>query len=235
MITNIDDNMGRLMAALDAWKLDNQTLLIFMTDNGHPIARSIQRRHARYERHGVRGRNARAGLLSLVGRIASGGRHQTAGSAPSICFRRLRRLAGAEMPPGIQLDGRSLLPLLKNPQAEWPDRMLFVHKGRWPKGQAAASKYADCAVRNSRFRLVNNKELYDIQQDPNETRNVIDQHPEVVAAMRAAYDQWWSEVLPAMENENAAGPKVNPFKARYWQQFGGGPDEETGKAKASEE
>ena len=37
MITNIDENMGRLMKALDNWKLDNQTLLIFMTDNGHPM------------------------------------------------------------------------------------------------------------------------------------------------------------------------------------------------------
>ena len=44
-------------------------------------------------------------------------------------------------------------------------------------------------------------------------------------AMRAAYDQWWNEVLPALENENAVGPKVNPFKEAYWKQFGNRPAE----------
>jgi arylsulfatase len=43
--------------------------------------------------------------------------------------------------------------------------------------------------------------------------------------MRAAYDQWWSEVLPAMVNEDAVGPKINPFKALYYEQFGGEPSE----------
>ena len=41
--------------------------------------------------------------------------------------------------------------------------------------------------------------------------------------MRAAYDPWWAEVLPALENEIVVGPKVNPFKELYWKQFGGGP------------
>ena len=112
-----------------------------------------------------------------------------------------------------------------NPDADWPDRHVFVHKGRWARGKAAESKYADCAVRNERFRLVNNAELYDIINDPGETTNIIDQHPDVAAKLRAAYDRWWDEVLPCMVNEDAIGPKVNPFKERYWWQFGGGPDE----------
>ena len=40
-------------------------------------------------------------------------------------------------------------------------------------------------------RLVNNDELYDLQSDPGESKNVIAEHPEVVATLRAAYDQWW--------------------------------------------
>jgi len=71
---------------------------------------------------------------------------------------------------------------------------------------------------------VNNAELYDLKNDPAERQNVIGDHPEVVSTMRAAYDRWWAEVLPALENENAVGPKVNPFKEAYWKQFGGGPD-----------
>jgi arylsulfatase len=90
---------------------------------------------------------------------------------------------------------------------------------------AAASKYANCAIQNSRFTLVNNQELYDLKADPGEKKNVITEHPEVVAQLRAAYDQWWNEVQPLLVNENVVGPKMNPMKELYWQQFGGGPDE----------
>jgi len=47
----------------------------------------------------------------------------------------------------------------------------------------------------------------------------------VAAKLRAAYDQWWNEVQPLLVNENVIGPKINPMKALYWKQFGGGPDE----------
>jgi arylsulfatase len=137
---------------------------------------------------------------------------------PTFC-----ELAGVDVPAGIDLDGRSLVPLLKDAKAPWEDRYVFVHKGRWPRGKAQEAKFADCAIRNSRFRFVNNRELYDLENDPGEKTNVIDDHPEVVANMRAAYDQWWSEVLPAMVNEDAVGPKINPFKALYYEQFGGEP------------
>ena len=41
--------------------------------------------------------------------------------------------------------------------------------------------------------------------------------------LRAACDQWWQDVQPLLVNENVTGPKVNPFKALYWKQFGGAP------------
>jgi arylsulfatase len=118
---------------------------------------------------------------------------------------------------------------LKDPSADWPDRYLFTHVGRWEKGKAEESKFKNCAVRNTRFHWVNNAELYDIKADPSETRNAVAEHPDVVSRMRAAYDQWWSEILPALENEEAVGPKANPFKEAYWKQFGGGPDEAGGR------
>ncbi len=222
MITNIDDNMARLLAKLKEWDLESKTLVIFMTDNGHPLA----------------------GLYNAGMRAAKGSPYQGGTRVPSFwrwpsvlpsgvdihrlaahidLFPTLAELAGARVPEGVKLDGRSLVPLLKDARAAWPERYLFVHVGRWPQGKAAQSKYDKCAVRTSRFRLVNNVELHDIENDPGETRNVIEQHPQLVAAMRAAYDQWWTEILPALENENVVGPKVNPFKDLYWKQFGGGP------------
>jgi arylsulfatase A-like enzyme len=228
MITNIDDNVGTLLARLKEWGLEGNTLVIFMTDNGHPLAN----------------------LYSAGMRGAKGTPYQGGTRVPSFwrwpgvlqpgvdvdrlaahidLLPTLAELTGAKLPERVKLDGRSLVPLLKDPAAAWPDRYLFVHVGRWEKGKAEQSKYAKCAVRSSRFRLVNNAELYDIRSDPGETQNVIAAHPEAVAAMRAAYDRWWAEILPCLENEDAVGPKVNPFKARYWQQFGGGPDEPAGR------
>jgi arylsulfatase len=66
--------------------------------------------------------------------------------------------------------------------------------------------------------------LYDLKSDPGETIDVFDQHPEEIVRLRTAYDQWWEKIQPLLVNEDAVGPKVNSFKALYWEQFGGGPD-----------
>lgn len=72
---------------------------------------------------------------------------------------------------------------------------------------------------------MNNTALYDLKTDPRETTNVIADHPDVVASLRATYDQWWADVQPYLINETAIGPTINPFKAMYWKKFGGGPTE----------
>ncbi len=74
---------------------------------------------------------------------------------------------------------------------------------------------------------MNNTELYDLKADPGETKNVIAEHPEVVAKLRAAYDQWWTDVQPLLVNENVTGiPSINPFQELYYKQFGGSPTPE---------
>ncbi len=107
---------------------------------------------------------------------------------------------------------------------------MFTHVGRWDKGRAADSKYLGCRVRNGRYSLVCDTEdgskkweLFDLKTDYGEKNNVAAEHPETVKQMEEAYDRWWQDVLPCMENENVVGPAVNPFKELYWKQFGGGP------------
>ena len=73
----------------------------------------------------------------------------------------------------------------------------------------------NCAVRNERFRLVNNNELYDVLNDPGETQNIASEHPEVIAQMRKVYDEWWSNVRPYMVNENSPLAKEKPFWREY--------------------
>ncbi len=224
MIENIDDNFGRLLARLNKWGIARETLVIFMTDNGGTAGVKIFNAGMRGQKVTPYEGGTRVPSFWRWPVAFKGGLDCNALTAHLDIFPTLAQIAGAKLSESAALDGRSLVPLLKKPEADWPDRFLFTHVGRWAKGKAEESKFKQCAVRNSRFHLVNNAELYDLKDDPAETRDIIADHPEVVTTMRTAYDRWWAEVLPALENENAIGPKVNPFKEAYWKQFGGGPD-----------
>jgi len=217
MITNLDENVGRLVRKLDEWALTERTLVIFMTDNGHPLANLYNA--------GMRGNKGTAyeGGTRVPAFFRWPGRIRAAVDVDRLAahidiFPTLVKLCGATYPRELKLDGRSLVPLLKDPKAAWPDRYVFVHVGRWPRGKASDSKYARCAVRSQRFRLVNNKELHDIESDPGEKVNVIDEFPDVAVRMRQAYDRWWDEVLPAMVNEDVPYALQNPFKVLSAQQ-----------------
>jgi len=221
MIENIDDNFGRLLSKLNDWGLARDTLVIFMSDNGGTAGVKVYNAGMRGAKVTPYEGGTRVPAFWRWPTAFPGGRDCAALTAHLDIFPTFAQIAEAKVPEGVKPDGRSLLPLLQNPTANWPDRFLFTHVGRWDKGKAEASKFEKCAVRNTRFQLVNNQELFDLEADPGEKRNVIAEHPEVVVKLRAAYDQWWSEILPALENEYAVGPKVNPFKELYWKQFGG--------------
>ena len=222
MITNIDDNVGKLLAKLKDLDIERDTLVIFMTDNGTASGAQV----------------FNAGMRGSKGSPWQGGTRVPSfwrwpGTLPAGVdvpqltahvdyFPTLLELAGAKMPADLKIDGRSLVPLLKDAKAGaggWTDRTLVTHVGRWPRGKAADAKYANMSIRNSRYTLVNNKELYDLKADYGEKNNIADQNPDMVAELRLAYDKWWNEVLPLLENEDLDGPKVNPFHELYWQQF----------------
>jgi arylsulfatase len=230
MIENIDTNFGVLLAKLKEWGIEENTLVIYLGgDNGGSAGVKI----------------FNAGMKGGKGALYQGGTRTPcffrwpAGGLPAGAecdalsahldlFPTLAEITGALLSDEVkkQVEGRSFFPLFKNPKAQLVDRTLVHHVGRWAKGKAADSKYAKCAIQNSRFTLVNNTELYDLKTDPGETKNVIAEYPDVVASLRAAYDQWWNDAQPLLVNENAVGPRINPFKERYWRQFGGSPSPE---------
>lgn len=214
MITNIDENVGRLLRELGKLGLEERTLVIFMTDNGHTPDHLFNA--------GMRGRKGTSheggtrvpAFFRWPGKVRAGTNVGALTSAVDL-FPTIAELCGATVPDSLQVDGRSLVPLLEDPHAAWPDRFLFTHLGRWERGDAAGSKYKHCAVRSPRFRLVNNRELYDIVNDPGEQRNVADQHPKLVARMRQAYDDWWASVQPRLVNEDTVLAAENAFAALY--------------------
>jgi arylsulfatase len=227
MIANIDDNFGALMRQVDAWGLATNTLVIFMTDNGGTAGTKIYNAGMRASKGTPYEGGTRVPAFWRWPAAFSGGVDCPALAAHIDIFPTLCEIVGVKLTDALarQVEGRSLLPLLRDPRAPWADRFLVTHVGRWKRGAAAEAKFVQCAIRNTRFALVNNNELYDLEADFGQQNNVLQDHPEVVASLRSQYDKWWSEALPLLVNEGAVGPKVNPFKALYWEQFGGGPDE----------
>jgi arylsulfatase len=235
MIANIDDNVGRLLSRLKELGLEQDTLVIFMNDNGGTGG-------VRVFNAGMRGSK---GSPWLGGTRASSfwrwpGRLKPA-DVPALAAHidflpTLADLAGAKVPDRAkaQVDGRSLVPLLADPRAPWADRTLVSHVGRWTPGTNPDEwQYRNGSIRNTRWQLVTIDggtkpawQLFDLSKDYGETTDVAASNPSVVAELAAAYDQWWRSARPLMVNEGVTGPKLNPFKALYWEQFGGGPSPE---------
>jgi arylsulfatase len=231
MIANIDDNVGRLLSKLEEWGIDRDTLVIYMNDNGGTAGIKVWNAGMRGSKCTPwEGGTRAASFWRWPGTLQPA--EVTRLTAHIDIFPTLAELAGAKIPASVaaQLEGRSLAPLLRQPDAPWPDRFLFTHVGRWGKGKAAQSKYALCRVRNARYSLVCDSEdgakqwqLFDLKADYGEKHNVAAQQPQIVAELEKAYNQWWDSVLPCMENEDVVPAKVNPFKELYWKQFGGRP------------
>jgi arylsulfatase len=225
MIENIDDNMGLLMEKLEAWKALENTLVIFMTDNGMAMGSATLNGNP-YTPHnaGMRGgKNSpeeggtRVPSFWYWNGVLGEGVNIPALTAHLDIYRTFCELAGAEIPASpLPPKGRSLLPLLENPQADWPDRSLFVHKGRWDDGRwnkkdREANRYNGCAVRTARWRWVNNERLHDIHADPGQRKDVAAAHPEVVEDLKKRFDTWWESLPPFLVNEDLPETQAGEF------------------------
>jgi arylsulfatase len=234
MIENIDENMGRLVTALERNQLMSKTLLIFMSDNGSagdglgrlamPLGNDNGKPILPFNdsMRGTKGSPEEGGVrvpffVRMDGKLIP---NRTISNvvAHLDVFPTLVDLAGGELPIN-QVEGRSMLPLWIDPTAKWEDRMLVTHCGRWPTGAEPNDfQFKSFALRNARFRLVNNTELFDMLADPGQTKNVIDQHPDVVKEMRAAYEAWWKQTRPMMVNESAPMSPTRPYHEWFAQQ-----------------
>jgi hypothetical protein len=78
-----------------------------------------------------------------------------------------------------------------------------------------------------RFKMVNGEELYDIQQDPGETKNLADQKPEVLDRLSREYQAFWSEAAserPSYPRVQVGHPEENPTRlTAHWARLSDGP------------
>jgi arylsulfatase A-like enzyme len=242
MISNIDENVGRLFEWLDERKLTDNTLVIFMTDNG---------RATPGYNSGLRGNKSDVydgGIKSPF--FAHWPKHFPAGIASELIAAHIDVLptlldvCNVKVPDGLKLDGRSLRRLLERGPISWFDRVLISqsHRGDVPV------KWHNAAIRNQRWKLVRASgfgreqpppgepkfELFDMQTDPFELHDVAAKHLDVVEQLQRRYEQWFEDVSHTRPDNYApppiqlGTPRENPvvLTRQDWRGANWGPNDE---------
>jgi arylsulfatase B len=199
MIANIDENVGEMRTLLQEEGLADNTIFIFTTDNGTASGRNVHNNGMR----GGKGSEYDGGhRVPFFVHWPAGGFSKPVDvdrlTAHVDILPTLMELAGLPpLPDSYKPDGKSIVPLLKNPRADWPDRTLMTDSQR----VRDPIKWRKSATMSERWRLVNGKELYDIDADPGQKNNVADKHPEVVKKLTADYDAIWESMLPVFKTD----------------------------------
>lgn len=197
MVTNIDDNIGKLLKRLDELKIAENTIVIFMSDNGP--------QSTRYN----------AGLNGLKGSVFQGGVRvpfyirypakfksntdiETAACHMDI-LPTLAQLCKVKTPVDRIIDGKTLLPLLKNEQVGWTNRSLFFYwTRRYPE------LYNNIALQKGKYSLIGNTDynanilafkLYDLEIDPYQQRNIINEKTTIAVQLKAELDSKFRELI----------------------------------------
>lgn len=227
MIRSVDSAFGRVRSALEELGIAKDTLLIFTSDNG-PCSGSKPLDRDMAGLHGLKGTVYDNGI-----RVPCFARWPKGFASPGKVDRQTAHIdimptvlevCGAAAPAGVSLDGRSLMPLLRQPSIAWDDRELFfqwdsgqrprrgsayaVLTDRWklvqPVGMDAANqqhirdRYAElCRLQGRGERSIEGKprhELYAIKDDPGEAEDLAARHADVVDGLRRRYEAWYDDV-----------------------------------------
>lgn len=208
MCENIDDNVGRLLAHLDSLKLAQNTIVLFLTDNGGTAGVKTYNAGMRGGKTSVHEGGSRVPLF-IRWPAAKWEPHVVKPITSHIdVLPTIMDLCEVKVPDCPEIDGVSLRPLLEMwADAPWPERILFTHN---PIDET--NKFPG-AVRTQRHRLVREIkgsgggskakanddsatpwQLYDMEADPGQEKDVAKEHPEIVKQLSAAYDAWFADI-----------------------------------------
>jgi arylsulfatase A-like enzyme len=199
MIANIDDNVGRMRALLAEEGLAENTIFVFTTDNGTAMGQSVCDGGMR----GIKGSEYDGGhrvpcFVSWPAGGIGGSRRIERITAHVDVLPTLCALCDVPLPQDRKLDGISLAPWLRGGDtATMPDRILVTDSQRVIQPR----KWKQSAVMTDRWRLVNGRELHDLDADPKQQHDVAAEHAEVVGRLRAFYEAWWRELEPTFADD----------------------------------
>lgn len=198
MISDLDDHVGSVLERLKKYDLDENTMVIFTSDNGttHPGGDS------KFHVGGVDAPffNSSAGLRGWKGSVNEGGiripaivrwpgkvKPGTTTNAPSYFpdwFPTLCTAGGAAVPD--QLDGTDLTPALAGEDFQRSKPMLWEFHGY--RGQLALNDYPwKIVMQNAKTKTPGKWQLYNLEADPAEANNLAEKHPEILNRLVAAF------------------------------------------------
>jgi arylsulfatase A-like enzyme len=203
MIRNVDTNVGSLLDFLDKKGVRDNTIIVFLTDNGSIMG-------IKYYNAGMRGMktelwdgghrvpcfiNWPKGNFKNIGKEVPG-LAEVQDILPTLV-----ELCDLNKPTPVSFDGMSLAPVLLGKESISEDRMLIINYSRMPNfinypsphGQTIVKKEG-AAVLWKGWRLLESRELYNRITDPLEKENVYNQNLDVVKKMETNLDIWWDRV-----------------------------------------
>ncbi|MDF7825464.1 arylsulfatase [Pontiellaceae bacterium B12227] len=228
MIANIDYNFGLLRDHLKKLDLEENTILIFMTDNGTYMGAEFDPANKNNSEPvwgfnaGMRGR--KASVFDGGHRVPffirwpkggiTGGRDIETLTAQFDLFPTLADLCNIPLPTDRELDGLSLTPLLRG-ESDSLDRehvVLQFHGGAAFPEDKLKQEYS--YILTERWRLLHGRELYDMQADPKQRTDVAAEHPEVVDELWSHYEPYWQSVVKGMTpvRLDIGNPDENPVE-----------------------
>jgi arylsulfatase A-like enzyme len=198
LISSLDDNVGKVMAALKTEGIDDDTLVIFTNDNGGQTQVGANNGPL----HGRKGTVYEGGsrvpmAFRWPGQIEAGSDTET----PIISLDFLPTFVDLAGGKAEGIDGLSLTSLLKGDDEDLGDRELY-----WRSGGRADQNSGDdkIAIRDGDWKLVWNRvegadaELYDLEDDLGETKDLASEKPEIVKRLKAKLAKWEKGLMPPL-------------------------------------
>lgn len=200
MIANIDENFGLLRQKLHELNLEDNTILIFMTDNGTAAGVNVDDQHFVTDGYNAGMRGQKGSQYDGGHRVPFfiywkdgdiyGGHDIEQLTASVDMMPTLLDLCDGNMDISPLYHGISLKPLLTTDNIDWEDRIVVTDSQRLTN----PAKWRKSAVMTERWRLIDGHELYDITNDREQRMNVANQYGDVVKQLRDGYGEWWAIV-----------------------------------------
>ncbi len=198
MIAAVDESVGQLLAALDRLGLAESTVVCFFSDNGGLCTLRRAGPTSNLPLRSGKGWLYEGGIreptIIYVPGLTPPGSHCDHPVVSMDFFPTMLELAGIKLCPDLHADGLSLVPLLSG-SGSIPERTLYwhyphYHGSTWTPG---------AALRNGDWKLIefyewDQVELYNLNSDPGEQREVSQQHPQLTTQLRAQLRQWQAEM-----------------------------------------
>ena len=215
MIDNIDSNVGQLRAFLAEKNLAENTIFIFTTDNGTAGGQNVFNAQMR----GKKGSQYDGGhRVPFFVYWPAGELNRPTDVKPIThavdVLPTLIDLCKLKVDDKLQFDGKSIASLLRgkpDPEVDWNNRVMITDSQRVKD----PIMWKASSVMTSRWRLIDGEELYDMDSDSSQKRDVASAYPAEVRELRAHYETWWEEIKPSFSDATAiivGNPAENPAR-----------------------